>query len=40
VNTLYTPDGVIYNPICFLFRENYHLWSSDVSLVKNSFGYS
>ncbi len=28
VNTLYTPDGVIYNPICFLFRENYHLWNS------------
>lgn len=24
-NTTYTPDGVVYNPICFLFRENYHL---------------
>ena len=24
-NTAYTPDGVLYNPICFLFRENYHL---------------
>lgn len=25
VNTIYSPEGVIYNPICFLFRENYHL---------------
>ena len=25
VNTIYIPDGVIYNPICFLYRENYHL---------------
>lgn len=24
-NTIYTPDGVVYNPICFLYRENYHL---------------
>lgn len=24
-NTTYTPDGILYNPICFLFRENYHL---------------
>jgi hypothetical protein len=24
-NTIFTPDGVVYNPICFLFRENYHL---------------
>jgi hypothetical protein len=24
-NTIYTPDGIIYNPICFLYRENYHL---------------
>lgn len=25
VNTIYVPDGIIYNPICFLFRESYHL---------------
>lgn len=25
VNTIYIPDGIVYNPICFLFRENYHL---------------
>lgn len=25
VNTMYIPDGIVYNPICFLFRENYHL---------------
>jgi hypothetical protein len=24
-NTIYTPDGIVYNPICFLYRENYHL---------------
>lgn len=24
-NTTYTPDGIVYHPICFLFRENYHL---------------
>lgn len=24
-NTVYTPDGIVYNPICFVFRENYHL---------------
>lgn len=24
-NTTYTPDGTIFNPLCFVFRENYHL---------------
>jgi hypothetical protein len=24
-NTHYTPDGVVYHPLCFLYRENYHL---------------
>jgi hypothetical protein len=25
INTIYIPDGIVYNPICFLFKENYHL---------------
>jgi hypothetical protein len=25
VNTIYIPDGIVYNPICFLFKETYHL---------------
>lgn len=24
-NTLFTPDGIVYHPISFLYRENYHL---------------
>jgi hypothetical protein len=24
-NTIYTADGVVYTPMCFIFRENYHL---------------
>ena len=25
INTVYSLDGVIYHPICFLYKENYHL---------------
>jgi hypothetical protein len=25
INTIYVQDGTVYNPVCFLFKESYHL---------------